>query len=263
MLENALLYPRRDGGWRTILIGGILILFGFLIVPIIPVHGYTVRLLRSAALDVDEPPQFDDWGELFVDGLKAFAVGFVYIIVPYVLVLISVGLTVLVGEAVFGDGAAVAGLSILVGLIAMVFLLVVACTIPVALTNFAVEDRLGAAFEIKKIISAVFTRDYGIAVLLSIGVGLILFFAFFIIGLIIQLIFIAAILGATGGAGGDPTMGLGASSIGIVGFIVMFGAILIGTFVGFYMHMVVYYLLGQGCGPSLVSAPQIESSTSE
>ncbi|MFC6961899.1 DUF4013 domain-containing protein [Halocatena marina] len=263
MLENALLYPRRDGGWRTILIGGILSFFGFLILPIFLLHGYTVRLLRSAALDVDEPPQFNDWGELFVDGLKAFAINIVYIFVPYVLVLISVGLTVLVGEAVFGGGAAVAGLSILVGLVAMVFLLVVACTLPVALTNFAVEDRLGAAFEVKKIISAVFTREYGIAVLLSIGVGVIVVVAFTIVGLIIQLIFIAAILGATGGAGGDPTMGLGASFIGIIGFMVMIGAILIGIFVGFYIHMVVYYLLGQGCGPSLVSTPQIESSTSE
>ena len=61
MLGEALSYPRRGEDWlKTIGIGRILLLFGFLLVPAIPVQGYLLRVVWSGALDEETPPSFDD-----------------------------------------------------------------------------------------------------------------------------------------------------------------------------------------------------------
>lgn len=88
MLEEALSYPHRDDSWRTVLTGGGLTFFGFLILPLFVVYGYVVHVLRSAALGEEEAPPFDDWGELLVDGLKALVIYLAYGIVPFLIVFV-------------------------------------------------------------------------------------------------------------------------------------------------------------------------------
>lgn len=249
MLEESLSYPQRNGGWRTILIGGLLMLFGFLVVPIFVVYGYTVRVLRSAALGEEMAPRFEDWGGLLVDGLKAFVIGVAYVVVPYVVVFIALFGGLLAASGENEAGAAVAIVLLLLGLVAFVALFVVAYVLPVALTNFALEDRLGAAFEFRNIATAAFTRDYLVAVLLSMGVGVVVGFVFFFIGFVLQII-IFAISAAIFGGGGDPGMALGAVSI--VSVILFLGFFFVVVFVGFYVQVVTYYLLGRGSGVALV-----------
>lgn len=164
MLEDSLSYPTNGEGWlKKIFIGGVLSLFGALIVPGIFVQGYFVRVLRSAALGEETPPAFDEWGDMLVDGLKTILISVGYLAVPY-LVLIAV-------TFVFGgtDGGSVVGLVVGVG--AFVFLLVAAYVLPAALTNFALRDSVRAAFEFRTVIDAAVSGRYFVAVLLAVLVG--------------------------------------------------------------------------------------------
>lgn len=256
MLEESLSYPQHGGGWRTVLTGGLLTIFGFLIVPAFIVYGYTIRVLRSAALGEEVAPRFEDWGGLLVDGLKAAGIGIAYIIIPYVVVFVAIFVPVFAAGGEGGTGVAVTILSALIGLVAFVFLFVAAYVLPVALTNFALKDRLGAAFEFRKIANAAFTRDYVVAILLSMAVGFVVVFAFFIVTFIITVVFQLVLVATILGGGGDPGTATGVSLIGgIISLLVFFVLFAVIAFVGFYVQVVTYYLLGRGSGTALLDDP--------
>ncbi|MFC7046379.1 DUF4013 domain-containing protein [Halobacteriaceae archaeon GCM10025711] len=93
MLSEALNYPAEgDDAITKILIGSFLVLLSPLLVPAVLAYGYGMRILREAAGgDVEEPPMFENWMELFVDGLKAFVVFIAYQIIPAVIAAVLVG----------------------------------------------------------------------------------------------------------------------------------------------------------------------------
>lgn len=83
MLSEALEYPRaRDDWFKSILIGGVLSLFSWLLVPAILVVGCIVRVLRSTMAGEETPSVFDDWGDLLRDGLRATIIGLAYGLIP-------------------------------------------------------------------------------------------------------------------------------------------------------------------------------------
>ena len=253
MLDESLSYPHRSGSWRTVLTGGLLTVFGFLIVPAFIVSGYLLRVLRSAALDEEVAPQFEDWGGLLVDGLKAVGIGLVYFIVPYVVVVVTVFGSIFAASGNDGSGTAVVVLLALVGLVGFVLMFVAAYVLPVALTNFALEERVGAAFAFRKIATAAFSREYAVAVLLSMAVGLVVVFVFFIVNFIITFIFQFILFATILGGGGDPNMFMSTSLIiGIVSLVVFVVLFAVVAFVGFYVQVVTYYLLGRGGGKALL-----------
>ena len=232
-----------------------MMLFGFLVVPALIVYGYTVRVLRSAALGEEAAPRFGDWGGLLGDGLKVAGIAVAYVAVPYAVVFVALFGTLFAAGGNDGVRVVVVVLSVLIALAAFVSLFVAAYVLPVALTNFALEDRLGAAFEFRKIAAAAFTRDYVVAVLISIGVGsvvgLVFFFVFFIAGGIVQLVFVAVFTAMYGGV--DPGLATGASLIvSILAFIAMFAFFAVTVFVGFYVQISTSYLLGRGSGETLL-----------
>ena len=73
LLRFSLLYPSRDG-WETVLWGGLVFLFFWLLVPLFIAAGYFLRLTRAAGRGDATPPSFDDWKELLVDGVKLVVV---------------------------------------------------------------------------------------------------------------------------------------------------------------------------------------------
>jgi hypothetical protein len=155
----------------TVLIGGALTLVGFLIVPLFLVSGYVVRAIRANLDGEPEPPTFGDWGELLVDGLKATVIGFVYMLVP----LIVMGLTVggaIVAIATGSDAGAAAGFGgLMIGLlVSFVLSLLFGYLSSVAIVNFAREGTLGAGFDVGRIWSVGFDADFAIPWLLSVAV---------------------------------------------------------------------------------------------
>lgn len=156
----------------TVLIGGLLSLFGFLIVPTILVLGYLVRVLDRVGSGDTEAPQFEQWGELFVDGIKAGVIGFVYLLVPVVVV---ATLSVLGVFTVNPESPGVLGV-ILVAIgsfLTIVAALAVWYVIPGAYATFATERRFAAGFDLDEIGSLVATGTYASAWLVALAITIV------------------------------------------------------------------------------------------
>ncbi|MFC6964701.1 DUF4013 domain-containing protein [Halocatena marina] len=254
MLRDALSYPRRDNSWRTVVIGGLLTFFWWIFfVPIFIVSGYSVHVLRSSALGEAEAPRFDDWGHLLVDGLKAFVIYFAYGSVPFLIAFVALSGTMFEG-GVNGGAVAIVDLPQLIALVSGVLIITMAALIPIALTNFALEDRLGAAFEFRTIVNAATTGDYIKAVLSSILIG-VLGSVVFLIGVSIYTtistegywLLLEIITGTP-----DPTPDRISTLEFVLAVIDYVGMAVVASFVGLYVLMAIYHLLGQECATALV-----------
>jgi len=227
MIQQSLQYLRNDeDGWvTTVLIGGFLSLLSVLVVPTFLVLGYLVRVVRGTMRGDEQPPAFEEWGEMFVDGLKAFAVVFVYGLVPSFVAgaVIAGGVLsfVVVGSA-SGPGAVTPQtgiatglglLAILVGsLLAFALSLLAAYVTPAAVAALAETDRLGAAFSFGELRPVLTSGTYATAWLS----GLVILFAAGLIGGALNVV---------------PPLGM-----------------IAGAFLGFYAAVSASYLVGRAWG---------------
>ena len=174
MFQEAINYPRNsDSVVKTVAIGGVLLVLSFLVVPTFLVFGYIVRSLRSVLGGDENPPVFDDWGDLLVDGVKAFAIGFVYSLVPTaiaVAALVASGATLGLGGN--GSGLAVGLIAIVAALAVTVVSLLLAYVVPAALVAWVRTDRLGAAFSPRELRVLAFSRTYATGWAVALGIGL-------------------------------------------------------------------------------------------
>lgn len=218
MFEEAIRYPAKgDDAVKTILIGGVLGLLGFLIIPAIIVQGYVLRMMQAVIRGEESPPVFDDWMGLFVDGVKLVVVSLVYAVIPIVLgaaLVLTTSTSTGIGPRIAAPFAITGvGLVILVSLVIYYF-------VPAALANLAVEGDIGAAFDFDAIRELVTTDTYLTTWLVALGIG--------ILGAIIAL----------------------ALELTVVGIIAV-------PFVSFYANVAVFYLfarayrevLGASAGP--------------
>lgn len=171
MLGDALSFPTTSDDWvGTVVIGGALTLFSFLILPGIVVYGYLVRVARAGATGA-AAPSFTDWEGLLVDGVKVFALGLaasIVVVVPIVVVGgIGGAVAGMTGNRVFGGVVA-----LVVPLVAVALALVLGYFLPAALANFAIEDSLAAAFDLGTVVDGALTAEYATAWLLALLVGL-------------------------------------------------------------------------------------------
>lgn len=156
MITSSLEYLRdSDNVVMTVLIGGLLLLTSPLIVPSILVLGYVSRVLRQTADGDDMPPEFDDWGDLFGEGLKGFAVTLVYSLVPAMVFAIAVVFGV--GAAILGSGGGADGalggllggtVALLLALVALVVSIAGLYVTPAALASVAESGRISDGFAI-------------------------------------------------------------------------------------------------------------------
>ncbi|SFG33638.1 Protein of unknown function [Halopelagius inordinatus] len=218
MINDSLNYLRTSENWvRTLLVGGILTLLGFLVVPAVFVLGYIVRVIRATMHGDDAVPAFDDWGELGMDGLKAAVITFVYGFVPTALAGLLVGgsiMTIVVGgNGNSGGLVALGGIALFVGVLAMFALgLFAMYVVPAAIANFAETGELGAGFRVGELRPVLTSGKY---------------FTAWVSGL--------AIIVA-----GSIVSGL----LNVVPFL----GVVVGGFVGFYAAVAAYYLVGHAWG---------------
>jgi hypothetical protein len=172
MIGDALEYPRDHPDWIKIIgIGGLLNMFSFLILPSFLIGGYVLRVARHNFAGESQPPEFDDWGELFKDGLYAFLIGLIYSIPIIIMFAIGFGLILLMfGGAALGgeDAGALAGgatlLSLLVfgvlGLVYFVYTIVMGYLVPISLCSYAHEGDLRKAFSVSRLKAVGTNKDY-------------------------------------------------------------------------------------------------------
>ncbi|WP_058828234.1 DUF4013 domain-containing protein [Haloferax sp. Q22] len=215
MISESLNYLRNGEDWvKTVLIGGVLGLLSFLIVPTFLVIGYLLRVVRATMKGDEVPPEFDDWGDMAIDGVKGFAIAFVYALVPAIIAGVF-GFAGIVGAAAGGSDAAgaVGGIVALVGLLlAFVLGLLAAYLIPAALSNYAETDRMGAAFDFGTLRPILTSGKYATAWLMAFAV---LFASSIVVGVL--------------------------NVIPLLGFVV-------GAFVTFYAAVAAYYIIGKTWG---------------
>lgn len=170
MLEAAIRYPTTgERALERVVVGGVLLLLSVFVLPAFLVYGYLVRSTAAVAAGDEEPPSFDDWTTLLVDGLKAFVVAFVYGVVPVALAVFVPVSAVSVANGA-DTGRAMAGLGVLAVILLVAVALVVAYVVMAALTTFAVADRLAAAFDLRAVFEFATTGPYLVAIVLAIVV---------------------------------------------------------------------------------------------
>ncbi|MDS0283191.1 DUF4013 domain-containing protein [Haloarcula onubensis] len=109
-----------------------------------------------------------------MDGLKTFAIGFVYSLVPTVLVLMTLFATgVSLGLSGPGEGNLAFGLvAVLAVLATVVVSLLLAYVLPAAIVAWVRTDSLGAAFSPAELRVLAFSKTYATGWVVAIGISL-------------------------------------------------------------------------------------------
>jgi hypothetical protein len=154
-----------DDQWITkILVAAAILVLGVLfswvlLIPLILalalLTGYGVEVMRMVLHgEVDRLPEWDNWGELIVDGLKVIVIGIVYAL-PIIIVSICLGLPI----GALGENAqSLSSLfSVLLSCLSLLWAIVVSLALPAAIAFWLKADDLSAAFRFGEVIA--FVRD--------------------------------------------------------------------------------------------------------
>lgn len=166
-----------DQNWVVkILIGGLAVLFSFLLIPIPIILGYQLRVIRNTAHGADLPlPQWDDVGRYLSEGIQLIIGGIVYYLPVILLVCIVAGLGALTSDA-SGEAGGVVGLLIAcLNCIVALLSLAIGLIFPAAILRYAARGRLAAMFEFGEVWNFVRNNlgNYIVAVLLGWVAGLV------------------------------------------------------------------------------------------
>jgi hypothetical protein len=175
-IGEAVTYPTESDDFAvTILIGGGLTILSFLIVPAILVTGYIVSVLRARYDGQPAPPSFGDWETLLMDGLKASAIGLVYMLVPLLVGGVLVGGSVLALATESRSGAALGfggifGSFLLMGVLSVIFGYIAAAGV----LNFAHRGSIADGFDFERIGTLATSGDYVVAWAAVIGISIVI-----------------------------------------------------------------------------------------
>jgi len=195
-IVESLKYPLND--WTKILI--------LTIISIIPIvnfmsGGYYLRIIKSTLAGIDEVPDFDNLGELFIDGIKIIIVGIIYMIVPIILFIIASLFAAPVTTVDYSSAysylpfTALSGIALVIWLIGVILAIILGLIYVVAIANMALYDSdLGAAFKFNEIMDRIKAIGIGNYILWYIAIIIAIFIVGLIIGLIGFVLFITLIL---------------------------------------------------------------------
>jgi len=144
-------------------IGRYVILLILNIIPLVNliVTGYGARIIKTTP-EVNELPKLEKYWDLFIDGLKIAVAGFIYMIIPAILMGLGAG-SVFAGVAGFGPGLAaggfaLAGFGVLLFLVGLVIAFVLAVFFAMGIAHMLRTNNFGKAFafgEIRQIIARI------------------------------------------------------------------------------------------------------------
>ncbi|MGZ7068489.1 MAG: DUF4013 domain-containing protein [Methanobacterium sp.] len=194
IVSDSIKYP--SSNWGKVLILGVIIIASILIVPIFLLYGYLFRIIKATLAGLDELPEFDEIGEMFIDGLKIFVVAIVYAIPVWIIAAIiglitgpvmntttSISLNPMMFWGLFVANLVTVIIALIIGLIEII-----------AIVNMAYYDgELGAAFRFSEILEHIARIGWGKYIATYIIVAIIAFIGF-LIGILTIFILIGIIL---------------------------------------------------------------------
>lgn len=121
--------------------------------------GYTLSCAKTAMKKDFKLPEWKEWGQLFVKGLLATIIGFIYFI-PAMIVGMIVGGAAILTTLGSGNMFAAAGVSIFGFIIFLIVALITLYVIPIAIMTYVGKDNFGAAFNIGLIFKKVLVGEY-------------------------------------------------------------------------------------------------------
>jgi hypothetical protein len=198
IISDSVRYP--SSNWGKVLILGVIMIASFLIVPVFLLIGYLFRIIKATLAGLDELPEFDEVGEMFVDGLKVFVVGIVYSIPVIIISLILTAITGSSSSASLSLNPAMIWGFVLVYIVYIIVAVIVGLIEVIAIANMAYYDGdLGAAFSFSEILDRIAKIGWGkyiityivIAIVASIGFLIGLLTLFILVGFILLPLVIA------------------------------------------------------------------------
>ena len=161
IIGDAFKYPVSN--WKRLLILGVIVLISqfsmeivmgygrvsgllyFLLIPALVASiltlGYQFRTIRTSIMGENEPPEFNEWTKLFLDGLRLFITSLVYGIIPTIVLVVGF-IMLLVGSS---------GMGVIILLLGAVLFIIVGIISVMAISNMAYHDEIGAAFRFGEI----------------------------------------------------------------------------------------------------------------
>ena len=183
-ISDSLQYPIKD--WVKLLILGII-----MIIPIVDFIGlgYYLRIIQSTLAGLDELPDFDNVGELFIDGIKLLIVSIIYAIIPaifYALGFVFAGpATITTTGTSYFYMPAFTGISLVFFVIAIILAIIISLFAYMGIANMAYYNgELGAALRYHEILDRIATIGWGNYILWWIVLMIVLIIAWFIIAII-------------------------------------------------------------------------------
>jgi hypothetical protein len=192
IISNSIRYPTSN--WGKVLILGVIMIASILIVPVFLLIGYLFRIIKATLAGLDELPEFDEIGEMFVDGLKVFVVGIVYSIPVIIISLIITAITGSSSSATLSLNPAMIWGLVLVYIVYIIVAVIVGLIEVIAIANMAYYDGdLGAAFSFSEILDRIAKIGWGKYIITYIVIAIVAFIGF-IIGLLTLFILVGIIL---------------------------------------------------------------------
>ena len=192
IISNSIRYPTSN--WGKVLILGVIMIASFLIVPVFLLIGYIFRIIKATIAGLDELPEFDEIGEMFVDGLKVFVVGIVYSIPVIIISLILSAITGSSASASLSLNPAMIWGFVLVYIVYIIVAVIVGLIEVIAIANMAYYDGdLGAAFSFSEILDRIARIGWGKYIVTYIVIAIVSFIGF-LIGILTLFILVGFIL---------------------------------------------------------------------
>lgn len=180
-IGKAFTFVNEDEAWiKKLAIGAVFVLFGVFLIPIMVVVGYQIRIIRNVIDGKDRPlPEWDEFGQLLVDGAVMFVAGFVYSL-PIILISVC---SAVVNASLFDGSADTEGIGIVATIalscLSILYGLALAVIIPALYILYARTGELGSLFRFAEVIATARENlvDFIVVVLINLVANMVVGFA--------------------------------------------------------------------------------------
>lgn len=144
IVSDSFRYAASD--WKLLLNSGFFIICGILILPIFLVLGYFFSVIRETSNDNYDLPEFINWGELIINGIKSFLLFLGYYSIPLVLICYwGMSILICITTGYYTEFIQYTVLTILVSIAIISFIF------PIGLVLLDVSGSIKTSFNLKRV----------------------------------------------------------------------------------------------------------------